>query len=175
MSLFTTKSLTQIVAESEGAQHTLKRTLGPGNLVALGIGAIIGAGLFSLTGVVAANNSGPAVVLSMIVASIGCGLAGLCYSEFSCMIPVAGSAYTYAYTTMGEWLAWIIGWDLVLEYAAGAAGVGVGWSGHLVDLFSNFGITLPANLTNATTAWCAAIDVTQHLANCAHTGFNLTG
>ncbi len=90
-------------------------------------------------------------------------------------VPVAGSAYTYSYATMGELVAWIIGWDLVLEYAAGAATVGVGWSGHLVDLFSNFGITLPANLTNAPTTWCTAANVAQHVAGCAHTGLNLTG
>ena len=112
MSLFATKSVSQIILQSEGGKHQLKRTLGPGNLIALGIGAIIGAGLFSLTGVAAAQNAGPAITISMLVAAIGCGFAGLCYSEFSCMIPVAGSAYTYAYTTLGEWLAWIIGWDL---------------------------------------------------------------
>lgn len=146
MSLFATKSMSQIIAESESGEHTLKRTLGPGNLVALGIGAIIGAGLFSLTGVVAANNSGPAVALSMTVAAIGCGLAGLCYSEFACMIPVAGSAYTYAYTTMGEWLAWIIGWDLVLEYAVGAATVSISWSAYVASFLHDFGINLPPKL-----------------------------
>lgn len=146
MSLFATKSLKQIVAESEGGQHTLKRTLGAASLVALGIGAIIGAGLFSLTGVVAANNSGPAVALSMLVAAVGCGLAGLCYSEFSCMIPVAGSAYTYAYTTMGEWLAWIIGWDLVLEYAVGAATVSISWSAYVASFLHDFGINLPERM-----------------------------
>ena len=100
MSLFATKSVSHIISESEGGEHHLKRTLGPGNLVALGIGAIIGAGLFSLTGMAAAQNAGPAVALSMVVAAIGCAFAGLCYSEFSCMIPVAGSAYTYAYTCL---------------------------------------------------------------------------
>ena len=116
----------------------------PVNLIALGIGAIIGAGLFSLTGLAAAQNAGPAVALSMVVAAIGCAFAGLCYSEFSCMIPVAGSAYTYAYTTLGEWLAWIIGWDLVLEYAVGAATVSISWSGYVVSLLHDFGIHLPA-------------------------------
>ena len=129
MSLFATKSVNYIISESESGKHHLKRTLGPGNLIALGIGAIIGAGLFSLTGVAAAQNAGPAVTISMIVAAIGCALAGLCYSEFSCMIPVAGSAYTYAYTTLGEWIAWIIGWDLVLEYAVGSSTVSISWSG----------------------------------------------
>src|SRR6185295_10644638 len=95
------------------------------SLVALGIGAIIGAGLFSLTGLAAAQNSGPAVTISMIIAALGCAFAGLCYSEFSCMIPVAGSAYTYAYATLGEWIAWIIGWDLVIEYAVGSATVSI--------------------------------------------------
>ena len=146
MSLFATKSLDRIFTESESGPHKLRKTLGPGSLVALGIGAIIGAGLFSLTGVAAAQNAGPAVALSMVVAAIGCAFAGLCYSEFSCMIPVAGSAYTYAYTTLGEWLAWIIGWDLVLEYAVGAATVSISWSGYVVSLLHDFGIDLPASL-----------------------------
>src|SRR5258708_27573134 len=131
------------MAESEAGEHKLNRTLGPGSLIALGIGAIIGSGLFSLTGVAAAKYAGPAIVLSMIVAGIGCAFAGLCYSEFSCMIPVAGSAYTYAYTTLGEWLAWIIGWDLVLEYAVGASTVSISWSAYLVSLLHDFGINLP--------------------------------
>ncbi len=142
-SLFATKSVDFIIAESEGGKVHLKRTLGWGNLIALGIGAIIGSGLFSLTGVTAAQNSGPGVALSMIVAAIGCAFAGLCYSEFSCMIPVAGSAYTYAYTTMGEWLAWIIGWDLVLEYAVGSSTVSISWSAYVVSLLHTFGINLP--------------------------------
>jgi APA family basic amino acid/polyamine antiporter len=143
MSLFATKSLERIMSESEGGTHQLKRTLTANSLIALGIGAIIGAGLFSLTGLAAAQNAGPAVVLSMVVAAIGCAFAGLCYSEFSCMIPVAGSAYTYAYATLGEWLAWIIGWDLVLEYAVGAATVSISWSGYVVSLLRDFGIVLP--------------------------------
>ncbi len=134
------------MAESEGGEHRLRRTLGPMQLISLGIGAIIGAGLFSLTGVAAAEYAGPAVALSMLVAAIGCAFAGLCYSEFSCMIPVAGSAYTYAYTTLGEWLAWIIGWDLVLEYAVGAATVSISWSGYVVSLLNDLGIRLPAQL-----------------------------
>jgi APA family basic amino acid/polyamine antiporter len=143
MNLFATKPIERIMSESEGGAHTLKRTLSATSLIALGIGAIIGAGLFSLTGLAAAQNAGPAVVLSMVVAAIGCAFAGLCYSEFSCMIPVAGSAYTYAYATLGEWLAWIIGWDLVLEYAVGAATVSISWSGYVVSLLSDFGIHLP--------------------------------
>ena len=146
MNLFATKSVDQILAESESSEHKLKRTLGPGSLVALGIGAIIGAGLFSLTGLAAAQNAGPAIVISMIVAATACAFAGLCYSEFSCMIPVAGSAYTYAYTTLGEWIAWIIGWDLVLEYAMGAATVSISWSGYVVSLLHDIGIDLPSQL-----------------------------
>ncbi len=146
MSLFTVKPLERVIADSEEGEHKLSRTLGAGSLIALGIGAIIGAGLFSLTGMAAATNAGPAVAISMIVAAIGCAFAGLCYSEFSCMIPVAGSAYTYAYTTLGEWLAWIIGWDLVLEYAVGAATVSISWSGYVVSLLHDFGIDLPPQL-----------------------------
>ncbi len=145
--LFQKKALGDLTSEAEG-QH-LRRALGPGNLIALGIGAIIGAGLFSLTGLAAAQHAGPAVALSMVVAAIGCAFAGLCYSEFACMIPVAGSAYTYAYTTMGEWLAWIIGWDLVLEYAVGAATVSISWAGYVVSLLNDFGIRLPAQLVSS--------------------------
>lgn len=145
MSLFATKPLSRILAEAEG-EHSLKRTLGPVQLVALGIGAIIGAGLFSLTGIAAANHAGPAVTLSFVLAAVGCAFAGLCYSEFSTMIPIAGSAYTYSYATMGELLAWIIGWDLVLEYAVGAATVAVSWSGYVASLAKDFGIILPPHL-----------------------------
>jgi len=148
MSLFATKSLDGIIAESESGEHHLKKTLGPINLVALGIGAIIGAGLFSLTGIAAADNAGPAVVLSFVVAALGCAFAGMCYSEFATMIPIAGSAYTYAYSTMGELLAWIIGWDLVLEYAVGAATVSVSWSSYVAKLLHSFAIDLPDNLTH---------------------------
>jgi basic amino acid/polyamine antiporter, APA family len=144
MSLFATKPLEVLLADAEGG--TLKRTLGPAQLVALGIGAIIGAGLFSLTGVAAAENAGPAIVLSFILAGIGCAFAGLCYSEFASMIPIAGSAYTYSYATMGELLAWIIGWDLVLEYAVGASTVAVSWSGYVLSFLKDFGINFPAQL-----------------------------
>lgn len=132
------------MAESESGEHSLKRSLSAAQLVALGIGAIIGAGLFSLTGIAAARNAGPAVVLSFAVAAVGCAFAGMCYSEFSTMIPIAGSAYTYAYATMGELLAWIIGWDLVLEYAVGAATVSISWSSYVVSLLHDFGINLPS-------------------------------
>ncbi len=144
MSLFVTKSISSILAEADTGAHRLKRTLGASQLMALGIGAIIGAGLFSLTGLAAAQNAGPAVVGSMVIAAIGCALAGLCYSEFACMIPVAGSAYTYAYATLGEWIAWIIGWDLVIEYAIGAATVSISWSAYVVSLLHTFHIDLPA-------------------------------
>ncbi len=133
--------------ESESGEHQLKRTLGPVNLIALGIGAIIGAGLFAITPVATHDNAGPAVVFSFLIAALGCAFAGMCYSEFATMIPIAGSAYTYAYATMGELLAWIIGWDLVLEYAVGAATVSVSWSSYLIRLLAHFGIALPQKLT----------------------------
>lgn len=133
-------------AEETGS-HTLKRTLGAGGLIALGIGAIIGAGLFSITGMAAANHAGPAITISFVVAALGCLFAGLCYAEFASMIPVAGSAYTYSYATMGELLAWIIGWDLVLEYAVGAATVGISWSRYLVKFLEGFDVHLPVSLT----------------------------
>jgi len=140
--LFQTKPLDRILAESE-SQNALKRSLGAGALVALGVGAVIGAGIFTLTGVAAATNSGPALVISFVVAAIGCSLAGLCYSEFATMIPVAGSAYTYAYASFGELWAWIIGWDLILEYAVGAATVAIGWSQTLVALVGSLGLRFP--------------------------------
>ncbi|MBM3785607.1 MAG: amino acid permease [Acidobacteria bacterium] len=143
MSLFATKPLERIISESEGGEHQLKRTLTASQLVALGIGAIIGAGLFSLTGPAAALHAGPAIMLSFVVAALGCAFAGICYSEFSTMIPVAGSAYTYSYATMGELFAWIIGWDLVLEYAVGASTVATSWSRYMVSLLRDFGIHVP--------------------------------
>src|SRR3990167_10960295 len=130
MSIWKTKPLSVLLNEADESEKGLKRTLSSGALVALGIGAIIGAGLFSLTGIAAAEHAGPAVTLSFILAAVGCAFAGLCYAEFASMIPVAGSAYTYSYATMGEFMAWIIGWDLVLEYALAAAAVSVGWSGY---------------------------------------------
>ena len=150
-SLFATKPLERIMKEAEGVgEHTtLKRTLTATSLVALGIGAIIGAGLFSLTGIAAAKHAGPAVTLSFVVAAFGCAFAGLCYSEFSTMIPIAGSAYTYSYATMGELLAWIIGWDLVLEYAVGAATVAVSWSGYVASLLKDFGILVNPQWINS--------------------------
>jgi APA family basic amino acid/polyamine antiporter len=142
------KPIDLLVAEAaESGEGTLKRTLSNTSLVALGIGAIIGAGLFSLTGIAAAEHAGPAVTLSFILAAVGCAFAGLCYAEFASMIPVAGSAYTYSYATMGEFMAWIIGWDLVLEYALGAATVGVSWSGYFNKLLHEFGLEIPSYLS----------------------------
>ncbi len=144
--LFATKPINKILAESEEAhEHSLKRALGPINLVTLGIGAIIGAGIFVLTGTAAAQFAGPAIVLSYMIAGIGCIFAGLCYAEFASLLPIAGSAYTYGYATMGEIVAWIIGWALVLEYAFGAATVAVGWSGFVNSLLAFFGTKLPFN------------------------------
>ena len=148
MSLFVRKPMAALMNEAaETGEHTLKRTLGAGGLIALGIGAIIGAGLFSITGMAAANHAGPAITISFIVAGLGCLFAGLCYAEFASMIPVAGSAYTYSYATMGEFMAWIIGWDLVLEYAVGAATVGISWSRYLVKFLEGFNVQLPVELT----------------------------
>jgi APA family basic amino acid/polyamine antiporter len=147
MSLFVKKPLAGLLAEASESEKGLKRTLGKGSLIALGIGAIIGAGLFSITGGAAANQAGPAITISFVVAALGCGFAGLCYAEFASMIPVAGSAYTYSYATMGEFIAWIIGWDLVLEYAVGAATVGISWSRYFVKFLGSFGIHLDKSLT----------------------------
>jgi APA family basic amino acid/polyamine antiporter len=146
--LFKVKSVETIIkqADEAGESHTLKRTLGAGNLVALGIGAIIGAGLFSITGLAAANNAGPAVTISFVIAAVGCAFAGLCYAEYASMIPVAGSAYTYTYATLGELLAWVIGWDLVLEYAVGAATVAISWSRYLGKFLEHYGIHLPTQM-----------------------------
>jgi len=176
MSLWATKSITALRAEADAAgEHSLKRALGPLNLITLGIGAIIGAGIFVLTGQAAALHAGPAVPLSMALVGVACAFAGLCYAEMASAVPVAGSAYTYSYATMGELVAWIIGWDLVLEYAAGAATVGVGWSGHLVSLLSQLGIVIPPHLAASPTQWCTATQVTASVAGCGHSGLNFTG
>lgn len=147
MNLFVRKPLSSLLQESAESEKGLKKTLGAGSLIALGIGAIIGAGLFSITGGAAANQAGPAITISFIVAALGCGFAGLCYAEFASMIPVAGSAYTYSYATLGEFLAWIIGWDLVLEYAVGAATVSISWSRYLVKFLGYFNLHLNVALT----------------------------
>ena len=142
--LFRTKSIESLLADAgQSGEGTLKRTLGPWTLVALGIGAIIGAGLFVRTAAAIADRAGPSVTLAFIVAGIGCAFAGLCYAEFASMIPVAGSAYTYSYATMGEFIAWIIGWDLVLEYAVGAATVAIAWSEYLNRMLEWFGLRIP--------------------------------
>ncbi|WP_300724698.1 amino acid permease [uncultured Bacteroides sp.] len=146
--LFIRKSIETLQAEGhESGQKTLKRVLGPVSLVALGVGVIIGAGLFSITGTVAAEYAGPAITLSFIIAAIGCCFAGLCYAEFASMIPVAGSAYTYSYATMGELIAWIIGWDLVLEYTVAATTVSISWSRYFVVFLQGIGIDLPQAFT----------------------------
>ncbi|MGE0588227.1 MAG: amino acid permease [Cyclobacteriaceae bacterium] len=148
-SLFKTKPMEVLKAES-GSSSTLKRTLSRTNLVALGIGAVIGAGIFVLTGQAAAQYAGPAVAISFIVSAMACAFAGLCYAEFAAMIPIAGSAYTYAYATMGRIVAWIIGWALILEYLFSGATVAVGWSGYVVNfLSSTFGIDIPAAFATA--------------------------
>ena len=151
MSIFATKSIEQISAEQLGRAGAggLKRVLGPEQLILLGVGAIIGTGIFVLTGQAAAANAGPAIVLSMVLAGLTSVLAALCYSEFAASVPVAGSAYTYAYATLGEFVAWVIGWDLILEYALGAATVAVGWSGNFVTLLHQMGLSFPAALSAA--------------------------
>jgi basic amino acid/polyamine antiporter, APA family len=149
MSLFTRKSIDELQTDAtvEG-QHGLRRALGPLNLVTLGIGAIIGTGIFVLTGTAAAQHAGPAIVLAFVLAGIACVFAGLCYAEFASMIPIAGSAYTYGYATLGELMAWIIGWDLILEYLFGAATVASGWSGYVNSFLKDIGIDLPPALTS---------------------------
>ncbi len=148
--LLATKSLDMLLTETkEEGEHTLRRALGPINLVSLGIGAIIGAGIFVLTGAAAANYAGPAIVLSFVLAGFACLFAGLCYAEFASLIPIAGSAYTYGYATLGEIFAWIIGWDLILEYAFGAATVASGWSGYVLSFLQDFGIRIPPQLSSA--------------------------
>ena len=142
MDLFVTKPLEELRAEADAG--TLKRTLGAFDLTTLGVGAVIGAGIFVITGTAAAQFAGPALILSMLFAALGCALAGLCYAEFASMIPVAGSAYTYAYATLGELFAWIIGWDLMLEYALGASTIAVGWAGNVVSFLHDYGIEIPA-------------------------------
>src|SRR5213593_4823230 len=142
--LFARKPLNRLMGEAqEIGEHTLKRSLGPTNLVMLGIGAIIGAGLFVRTAAAIADRAGPSVVLAFVVAGVGCTFAGLCYAEFASMIPVAGSAYTYSYATMGEFVAWIIGWDLILEYAVGAATVSIAWSAYANRVLDWFGLRIP--------------------------------
>lgn len=148
MSIFRRKPAAALQSEAQ-ADHSLKRALGPVNLTALGIGAIIGAGIFVLTGHAAAQYAGPGIVYSFILSGIACAFAGLCYAEFASMLPLSGSAYTYGYATLGEFVAWIIGWNLVLEYLFAASTVAVGWSGYVVSFLKDLGITIPAAFTSA--------------------------
>jgi APA family basic amino acid/polyamine antiporter len=178
MALGTRKSIAVLQAEAAGESeaHTLRRALGALNLTTLGIGAIIGAGIFVLTGTAAAQYAGPAIVISFIVSGLGCLFAGLCYSEFASMIPVAGSAYTYAYATLGEFIAWIIGWDLMLEYLFGASTVAVGWSGYFTAFMDQIGIHMGTAFTSAPYAYADAPKydpVTHALTQAA--GFTHTG
>lgn len=146
MGLWTKKSLDELQATETGQGRRLQRSLSAFDLTLFGMGAIIGAGLFSITGVAAAENAGPAIIISFIIAAIGCTFAGLCYSEMAAMIPISGSAYTYTYATLGEFPAWVIGWSLVLEYAIGAATVAISWSGYAVSLLHDFGVTFPVDM-----------------------------
>lgn len=165
--LFRRRDVSKLQAEAHTDQR-LSRVLGPANLTALGVGAIIGTGIFVLTGTVAAQNAGPAVVLSFVFAGIASVFAALCYSEFAALVPVAGSAYTYAYATLGEIFAWIIGWDLILEYAVGAITVAIGWSGYVVSFLNGIGIHIPAEFSAATGTLVTRPDGTQ-----VHALFNL--
>jgi len=174
MSLFLRKDISALQAEV-GSDQSLKRALGPVNLVALGIGAIIGAGIFVLTGQAAANYAGPAIVYSFILAGTACALAGLCYAEFSAMIPIAGSAYTYGYATLGELLAWIIGWDLILEYLFAASTVAVGWSGYVVSFLKDVGITIPPQYTSAPYTHTAPPDAGLNVWRLFTEGWSSTG
>lgn len=162
--LFRRKAVKDLQDEAQN-DHRLKRALGPVNLTALGIGAIIGAGIFVLTGKAAAQHAGPAIVISFVLAGIACALAGLCYAEFAAMIPISGSAYTYGYATLGELIAWIIGWDLILEYLFAASTVAVGWSAYFVSMLYDFGISFPRLSAAAGTQ---LIEIPKQLAASAH-------
>jgi APA family basic amino acid/polyamine antiporter len=169
--LFRTKPLSMLLAEEAGT-HRLRRILGPVQLTALGVGAIIGTGIFILTGVAAHDRTGPALMLSFVLAGLACVFAALCYAEFASMVPVAGSAYTYAYATLGELFAWIIGWDLILEYAVGSATVAHGWSAHFQEFTPIFGFHVPKSIHTAPIDFCINVDVAG---GCPHTGFVATG
>src|SRR5438309_443290 len=146
--IFRTKSLDVLVSEAEVPQHQLKRALGTFDVVMLGIGAIIGAGIFATIGTAAAGDAsrpgaGPALIVSFVVTGLGCGFAALCYAEFAAMVPISGSAYTYAYATLGELVAWIIGWDLIIEYAVGNVAVAISWGNYFKTLVAGFGLIIP--------------------------------
>ena len=148
-SLFRTKTVEQSIAETEEPEHRLKKNLGALDLTIFGVGVIIGAGIFVYTGVVAATNAGPAIAISFAIAGMACALAALCYAEFASTVPVAGSAYTFSYASLGELPAWIIGWDLVLEYAVGAATVANGWSSYVQKVLAGLGLHVPTALKGA--------------------------
>src|SRR3989441_4955784 len=167
--LFRTKPLSLLLAEEAG-DHRLRRILGPVQLTALGVGAIIGTGIFILTGVAAHDRTGPALMLSFVMAGLACVFAALCYAEFASMVPVAGSAYTYAYATLGELFAWIIGWDLILEYAVGSATVAHGWSAHFQEFTPLFNFKVPDIVHTAPINYCVSVGK-----GCPHTGFIATG
>jgi APA family basic amino acid/polyamine antiporter len=173
MSLFRRKAVAQMQAEA--ASGNLRRALGAGNLTALGIGAIIGAGIFVLTGQAAARYAGPAIVYSFLLAGLACAFAGLCYAEFSAMIPAAGSAYTYSYATLGEFFAWIIGWDLILEYLFASATVAVGWSGYVVSLLKDWGIVIPPQFASAPYDHVAPTDAGLNVWRIFTEGWTATG
>ena len=147
--LFIRKTLAELEEQADSNHNGLKRHLSALNLTLLGVGCVIGAGIFVLTGTAAATHAGPAVALSFVISAFGCLLAGLCYAEFASMIPVSGSAYTYGYATMGEFVAWIIGWDLILEYLFGSATVAVGWAGYVTSFLADFGIVIPASISQS--------------------------
>src|SRR6476620_3837220 len=167
--LFATKPLSLLLEEMQG-ENRLRRVLGPVQLTALGVGAIIGTGIFILTGVAAHDRTGPALMLSFVMAGMACVFAALCYAEFASMVPVAGSAYTYAYATLGELFAWIIGWDLILEYAVGSATVAHGWSAHFQEFTPIFGFHVPKIIATGPVNYCVSVG-----AGCPHTGFVSTG
>jgi APA family basic amino acid/polyamine antiporter len=179
LSLFKRKDLNLLIEESK-AETGLDKTLTRFNLITLGIGAVIGTGIFVLTGTAAALHAGPAITISFIISGLGCVFAGLCYTEFAAMIPISGSAYTYSYASLGEFMAWIIGWDLILEYLFASATVAVGWSGYVVSFLHDFGITIPPQFTGATgsvlvevpgTGWKTISEqLTTHLSS---TGINI--
>lgn len=159
--LFTRKRIEDLQSEAKGESSGLRRTLGALNLTSLGVGAIIGAGIFSITGVAAAQYAGPALVISFIISAIACGFAGLCYAEFASMLPIAGSAYTYSYATMGELFAWIIGWDLIIEYLFASSTVAVAWSGYVVSFIEkNLHIDVPDIFQSAPLAFDPATGFT---------------
>ena len=174
MNLFRRKKISDLQAEIL-SDHSLKRALGPVNLTALGIGAVIGAGIFVLTGQAAAKYAGPAIVFSFILAGLACAFAGLCYAEFSAMIPVSGSAYTYGYATLGEFVAWIIGWDLILEYLFAASTVAVGWSGYIVSFLKDLGIVIPPAFTSAPYNHAAPADAGWNIWRLFTEGWTSTG